>query len=697
MATQGSNHVTAATVLLFFYLKLILQIDGWQRLVFPDPLMEHNGFCLQGLVFHTLKTNDIQVCGMGCLKQSKCKSINYDKGGKRCELNKEDQDVRTSSCFRQIDGCSYFSRKELEAMEMFLGKCRRHSCPDDTVCVPDGATSPKRYSCGPSNSDETMHRTTNVADTPLQYIGAGYNLLTGNPQMATDPGVLLHKRVLQLTESDTTGFKEASVTQRSTCTNSQQHSLVHGSTSLQNEMEAFVQASSSHPPLLAGLSFAGNADFIKARKKLDAGEDVYQDHVVTCKLGTAQYDLAGAVSSYYTVSRDFAKAVCILATLGSSYTSQYLDFLDQWGTSVVTLADFGTWTMERHRLSVPALFQHVYTSNPNVLDHAGYFNGHASSWTINMDRYDRSSLVTHSFGSPDKLTVGKLSHPDPIRMEVTPISDFMKWSYFQSVVCELKARHECVDTMQAHDLQLIANNVRSVMAQYAQHKGVTGTIDHTLQAPVTWPVGMYGLMKAASGCPMNGFQWLQGWRTYDTEDNVPSNKFTIGVSSYLSGNFELSYITTYFCMKNTHSVTSYDINWPKGSYCILKYESSSCPSGFQSGFIYWDDEDVDNLNGLGGTLPDGVYGTDTKIYYCCRDDGLTSTAISLPTDWPFILMRMSTACQTVYGMSVTEVFVGWDDEDGDNRSNRGGLHPYDGSSSGAVATNHLLYFCYYYR
>ncbi|WAR03068.1 hypothetical protein MAR_009626 [Mya arenaria] len=516
---------------------------------------------------------------------------------------------------------------------------------------------------------------TNVADTPLQYIGAGYNLLTGNPQMATDPGVLLHKRVLQLTESDTTGFKEASVTQRSTCTNSQQHSLVHGSTSLQNEMEAFVQASSSHPPLLAGLSFAGNADFIKARKKLDAGEDVYQDHVVTCKLGTAQYDLAGAVSSYYTVSRDFAKAVCILATLGSSYTSQYLDFLDQWGTSVVTLADFGTWTMERHRLSVPALFQHVYTSNPNVLDHAGYFNGHASSWTINMDRYDRSSLVTHSFGSPDKLTVGKLSHPDPIRMEVTPISDFMKWSYFQSVVCELKARHECVDTMQAHDLQLIANNVRSVMAQYAQHKGVTGTIDHTLQAPVTWPVGMYGLMKAASGCPMNGFQWLQGWRTYDTEDNVPSNKFTIGVSSYLSGNFELSYITTYFCMKNTHSVTSYDINWPKGSYCILKYESSSCPSGFQSGFIYWDDEDVDNLNGLGGTLPDGV----------------------LPTDWPFILMRMSTACQTVYGMSVTEVFVGWDDEDGDNRSNRGGLHPYDGSSSGAVATNHLLYFCYYYR
>ncbi|WAR03070.1 hypothetical protein MAR_009628 [Mya arenaria] len=57
---------------------------------------------------------------------------------------------------------------------------------------------------------------------------------------------------------------------------------------------------------------------------------------------------------------------------------------------------------------------------------------------------------------------------------------------------------------------------------------------------------------------------------------------------------------------------------------------------------------------------------------------------------PFILMRMSIACQTVYGMSVTEVFVGWDDEDEANISNRGGLHPYDGGSSGAGATNHLL-------
>ncbi|WAR03071.1 hypothetical protein MAR_009629 [Mya arenaria] len=262
------------------------------------------------------------------------------------------------------------------SIQMFLGKCRRHSCPDDTVCVPDGATSSKRYSCEPS--DTNGNQTTNVTGTQLQIIGVGYNLLTGNPEMTEDPGVLLSSRVLQLTELDTRRFIEASVTQGFICTNTEQHALVHGSTSLQNEMKEFVQAS----------------------------------------------------CMYYV------------------------------GLSVVTLADFGTWTMERHRLSVPALFQQVFASDPSVLDLAGYFNGHASSRTINMNRYDRSSLLTHSFGSPDQLTVGKLSNPKPIRMEVTPISDFIQWSFFQSIVCELKARHECVDTMQAHDLQLIANNVR---------------------------------------------------------------------------------------------------------------------------------------------------------------------------------------------------------------------------------------------
>ncbi|XP_052802689.1 uncharacterized protein LOC128232927 [Mya arenaria] len=531
----------------------------------------------------------------------------------------------------------------------------------------------------------------NVTGTPLQYIGVSYNLLTGNPEMAADPALLLDKRVLQLTATENTEVQEASVQLGSNCSNNKWHALVHGSLSLQGEMEAFVQASSTHPPSLTGSSFTGNSEFVKAQTTLNAGQEVYQDHVTTCKMGTAQYDLAGVASNHYTVSHDFAKAVCILATLDSSSESQYLNFLDQWGTSVVTLADLGIRTIERYKLTVPALFQHVQTSDPSVLDHSGYFKDHTSSLTISVGRYNQSALATHSFGSPDQLTVGSISNPKPIRIEVAPIFDFIQWNNFQPIMLELKARHECVETMHANDLQQIANNIRSVMAQYGRHKGATGTTDHPLQAPVTWPLGKFGVMKAASGCPGNDVHWLQGWRKHDTEDSGAHNSFTLGINNYLSGYFNTNDIKTDFCIKNTPSVTSYDTNWPKGSYCILKY-GGSCPSGFQNGFIFWDDEDFNNHNERGGTLPDGEYDSNTKIYYCCRNDGRTSTAISLPTDRPFILVRLAATCQAVYGMGVTDVFVRWDDDDLFNNSGRGGMHPYDDGGS----KDHMLHFCYYH-
>ena len=53
-------------------------------------------------------------------------------------------------------------------------------------------------------------------------------------------------------------------------------------------------------------------------------------------------------------------------------------------------------------------------------------------------------------------------------------------------------------------------------------------------------------------------------------------------------------------------------------------------TGFREGEIFWDDEDDGNLNSVTGVLPDGVYNQDTKIKFCCRNDGDYRTAISLP-------------------------------------------------------------------
>lgn len=46
-----------------------------------------------------------------------------------------------------------------------------------------------------------------------------------------------------------------------------------------------------------------------------------------------------------------------------------------------------------------------------------------------------------------------------------------------------------------------------------------------------------------------------------------------------------------------------------------------------------------------GTLPDGDYGRNTRIDYCCRFDGETSDEIVLPTSDPFYLFKYADLCQ----------------------------------------------------
>ena len=69
-----------------------------------------------------------------------------------------------------------------------------------------------------------------------------------------------------------------------------------------------------------------------------------------------------------------------------------------------------------------------------------------------------------------------------------------------------------------------------------------------------------------------------------------------------------------------------------------------------SGWIRWDDEntDIDFPNSLGGELPDGIYGENTAIYFCCSTSGKKSIPISLPYGSPFYLIAYgSHRCQQV--------------------------------------------------
>ena len=89
-----------------------------------------------------------------------------------------------------------------------------------------------------------------------------------------------------------------------------------------------------------------------------------------------------------------------------------------------------------------------------------------------------------------------------------------------------------------------------------------------------------------------------------------------------------------------------------------------------------------------------MYDHNTKIYFCCREDGDEGTPLILPVDQPFFLFRKNGNCQSVDRMTMMEQWFRWDGEDDliDLNKYRHGSIP-DLDSSG---DNHKLIYCYYY-
>ena len=206
-----------------------------------------------------------------------------------------------------------------------------------------------------------------------------------------------------------------------------------------------------------------------------------------------------------------------------------------------------------------------------------------------------------------------------------------------------------------------------------------------MQIRLEWPYGTYSLIQSASGCPSG---WSSGWRHQDNEDSNNANSWSpSNLNSYAK--IELGRnIKTHYCTKIFSSNTGF--TWPSGTYCIARY-GNTCPSGFSTGYREWDDEDSRNANGYSGILPDGTYGRNTLIQYCCRTDGNPSNHIILPTNTPFVLYRYGGVCQKVRGMNnPTYLSIHFDDEDSRNANSCQGSYP-----DGACGRNHDVNFCYY--
>ncbi|XP_048739159.2 uncharacterized protein LOC125653630 [Ostrea edulis] len=227
------------------------------------------------------------------------------------------------------------------------------------------------------------------------------------------------------------------------------------------------------------------------------------------------------------------------------------------------------------------------------------------------------------------------------------------------------------------------------MASFSVMKAVVILCLASTISAVKWPQGTYTLVKPVTGCPPG---WLEGWRFQDNENDYNANYINrnphhyYGIYGTKPRDLKFSY-----CTKDAHDFNEGG-NWPAGDYCIFR-QGPSCPAGFDTGAVFWDDENTMNMNRYGGVLPDGNYNNDTYINFCCRNDGYWMNPIELPTTQPFFLLRHASHCQTVKGMTIIEIGVYFGNEINYNNDGAFGNHPYLFEVHG-----HQLFigYCYYH-
>jgi len=128
-----------------------------------------------------------------------------------------------------------------------------------------------------------------------------------------------------------------------------------------------------------------------------------------------------------------------------------------------------------------------------------------------------------------------------------------------------------------------------------------------------------------------------------------------------------------------------------GRYCIYKY--GECPKGLTQGRVFWDDDNENNSNAKGGTLPGGVnrFMNDTEIRFCCRNDSEINDPVLLPSKDPFFLLAYESAgCQMVKWAVASLEWIFFDTEHTCNKDRATGAYPYE-----AGLKHPTIYYCYY--
>eukprot|EP00057_Strongylocentrotus_purpuratus_P031459 XP_784671.3 PREDICTED: uncharacterized protein LOC579463 [Strongylocentrotus purpuratus] len=540
------------------------------------------------------------------------------------------------------------------------------------------------------------------------YIGVGYNFIMGNPEGdslnsgGVDPGLLASRNIFELTydlgkKSKDNKYRvpdETEFLQRSSAFTTKEKSTFHGTKSYAKTLSSKVQESASLDAVFASVKFAGSHDYKQISEDEKKEGYVYFTEQTIQNLGTIRYLDELARADQFEITRNFYADVCGLPVTYESQKKNYMDFIDKWGTHVVTELQTGVRSGTTYRATRSSFVKLASEQRSDSLSLEGHYKIASASISVNMDKFTEDKSAEKKFGSQyTTYKVGSETLHEPISLKLLGLNELLADDKYWTT----QASHEGTLCPVGWERPLIAANILKAYKGYIEYKNIAASTDLEVRIPLTWPDGQYALAKPARNggtCPNTDYlTWDEGNRLEITQP-LGANWWSKD-TQHLSDNIFMESAQVYYCVKSVAQSSTTSWKWMPGSYCIYQF-GNTCPNGFDSGYLKYDDDDTSS-NQANGILPAGEYTSEyTLIRFCCRNDASPMHPIFLPTDSSFFLVRYFDNCQKVSGMTDTEEFFELDTMHAglnvDNDDAEYGAFPQPGV---VQHTRVKIFFCYY--
>lgn len=534
--------------------------------------------------------------------------------------------------------------------------------------------------------DVTSHNTGKPIPQSARFVGVGYNVMATAPDPhnpvagGAEAGILFTRNILQKTyDEGKTSFDgslsvpdQIEYSQRAGCFSVSE--VIYDEESFKDEKTEEVKLSVDVGNVNCSfLELAAAANYGSNNEGLDKNV-VYQD-IEMCKTEEVRY-LSSLVKPHnFKLTEDFAYTLCGLPSEFNDDTSDEYEYLfDSWGTHVTMTVEAGYKRLDNSYISQKDMLEFAMSNtDADSTIKAGpveiVFDLEAASKNEAIKKHSYTKNVSACFGDED--------HVAALTVIADPLSVTLKPDFWVDELCMTQD-----EAAQKYEAMIDALNYYPMMKDIELQES-----NRQITIVRRWPSGIYGLTMADTGCPeADDFKFAEGARRHKTGGG---NMWAPEAGPhFVEGSYNTNKMEQYFCMKTVETPNAFP--WASGKYCVFM-KGETCPPNFQVGWVYWD-EDGD-ANGIYGEVPNGQYEGNTKIYYCCRDDGYASNELYLPTDKPFYLFPTSHQCQAVNGMEIIYESFQWDDEDWFNGNDQGGFHPYVEEDS----DNTIMYFCYYFK